>query len=622
MNRFFIAFFCLFLVLLFGVSSFASDNAIISGRVKIESSIQYIYGAKLYLYDSYKEIIDSTFTMENGNFEFHLVAGEYYVSAEKNNYIREFYPAAYELSEARKITVFANQNVSLYFSLDRGGWLGGVFDYAGGDIEKGLVTAIKIDEPNAGWARSAVIGAVRPINYVLNGLIPGAYKVMAMASAKQTVYFPGVENFEDAAIIYIERNTGVPDISFLLQPVGIGQVTGRIYDINTGEGLQGVSVYAYQWQDYWDDPNMQLHSSDEDGEFVFELPAGSYYFYMLCDECVENGGRIALYYDNQYNPMLADVVEVPAGVIISDLDFGLNPDQVHDLSISGNIVNFNTGLGMGNVVVTIIDYGSGLAINSTYSNSSGDYILENLPSGNYLLQFSGSNVIPFFYRYTESWQNAEIIVLSSNNSHVDAEAITQDYGNLGLAISGSVLTPNGPANGARVYAYRIGDDYPTAFGRTSATGEYSITTGLTPGSYHVICDLIGYNYEVYPYDILLDLLENPVAEDIDFLLLPAVTSTCEEITLPGEIEVLANYPNPFNGTTKIPVFSGSGSDVNVNLLIFNILGQHAGGRNVTLHPGMNYINWSGNDFGREASSGVYFYRIEGFQQTRRMVFIK
>jgi hypothetical protein len=622
MSKILAVIFCLFSILFLGASGFASDSAIISGRVTIENSIQYIYDAKLYLYNSYRETIDSVFTVDNGFFEFDLTAGEYYLSAEKDNYIKEYYPSSYEISDASKITVFANQNVSVFFSLDRGGWLGGIFDYVGRDIEKGLVTAIKIDEPNAGWNRSVLISGERPINYVLNGLIPGAYKVMAMASVKRTVYYPDVYNFEEAEIIYVERNTGVPDISFLLQPVGMGHVTGRVYDSSTGEGLIGISIYAYQWQNYWDDPNMQFSLTGEQGEFAFELPAGSYYFYLLCDECIEGYGRITFYYDNQYNPMLANIIEIPAGIIITDLDFALDLNMTHGLAISGNIVNFNTGMGMENVVVTAIDNSTGFAVSSTYSSLNGDYSLENLPSGEYILQYSGSNVIPFFYRFTESWQNAEIIILSVDYSNIDAEAITQDFGNLGLAIYGNVLTPNGPASGARIYAYLVGEDYPKAYGRTSASGEYSITTGLTPGSYNVVCDMIGYNYEVYPYDIHLDLLENPVAEDIDFLLQPAVTAIHGNIAIPGAVELLANYPNPFNGSTRIRIFSGSASEVEINLMVYNLLGQRAGEKSVILRPGVNYIEWNVDDFGRQVSSGVYFYRIEGSQETRRMIFLK
>jgi hypothetical protein len=612
---------CIFLALLLSVDGFAADTAVISGRVNVENGVQTIYGARLYLYNTLREAIDSTYSELYGVFQFRVQAGEYYLSAEKDNFIREFYPGIYKLSEAGRITVFAGQTVHINFDLDRGGWLGGVFDYVGRDIDKGLVTAIKVDEPHAGWYRSEYLGNDRPANYVLNGLIPGAYKVLAMASVKKSLFYPGVDNIEEAEIITVERNAGVPDISFLLEQCEIGQASGRVYDVNTGEGLTGVSVYAYQWREYWDDPNLQVALTGEDGGFDLDLPEGEYTFYLNCDN-YSPGGRIAYYYNNRYNPMLADIVAINRNIPAENIDFAVNLNVNHDLSISGNIIDTETGQGLPDVVVTALDYYTGQAVSSTYSISNGNFALENLPSGEYLLMYSGNNVIPFFYRATESWQDAEVIVLNVNHPGIQSEAITQDYGNLGLAISGSVLTPSGPASGARVYAYPVGEDFPIAFGRTSASGEYTITTGLVPGSFRVACDLFGYVHQVYPFAIELDLLHNPVVGNIDFLLEPAVTSIHENMNLPGELQVFASYPNPFNDDTRIPVFSGYSHNIDVNLAVYNILGQNVGEKSITLIPGINYIAWKSADFGRAISSGVYFYRVEGLHQTHRMLYLK
>jgi hypothetical protein len=608
----------------FEVGAFGSDTAVISGKVTIEQSLLSIYDAKVYLYNAHREIIDSTLSTQSGGFAFVLTAGDYYLSAENGNFVREYYPGAYEISEANKIRISPGENISIYFNLDRGGWLGGTFNYFGREIEKGLVTAIKIDEPYAGWNKSITVPGQRPVNYVLNGLLPGAYKVAGMASAKKTLYFPGVENFEDAGIIYVERNSGVPNISFLLEPVGTGQVSGRAYDIVTGVGLSGIPVFAYQWRDFWSDPNMQSVLTGEDGSFVFDLPEGNYNFYLNCDNCIPGSGRIAFYYNNRYNPMLADKVEVQSGAAITGLDFAIDLGIPHDLSISGNIIDLESGMGINDVIVTAIDYLTGDAISSTYSISSGDYALENLPSGKYLLQYSGSNVIPFFYRSSAYWQNAEPIILNVDHSGIENEAITQDYGNLGLAVSGNVSNPEGPVSGARVYAIPVGIEQPIAYGYTDALGDYSITTGLENGFYHIVCDMFGYYYSIFPFDIYLDLHENPTMENVDFLLQPVVTAVTDEVSsnVPDKIEILANYPNPFNNVTKIPIFSGSDVSVNVNLEVFNILGQKEGVKSVTLQPGLNYIEWRGEDFRGGISSGIYFYRLEGSRKTRKMVFLK
>ena len=151
----------------------------------------------------------------------------------------------------------------------------------------------------------------------------------------------------------------------------------------------------------------------------------------------------------------------------------------------------------------------------------------------------------------------------------------------------------------------------------------SSTTTTAPGSYRVACDLYGFVHSIYPHEIELDLLQNPVATGIDFLLEPAVTSVPKGIlNLPDRLELLRNYPNPFNSSTSIPIFSGYDNDVDVGLAVFNILGQNVGEKTVTLNPGINYISWTSGDFDGQLSSGVYFYRIEGLQQTHRMLFLK
>lgn len=613
---------CLLAFLFFGSSVFSADTAIISGRVTFENSFQIIYDAKVLLYNNHKDIIDSTLTSPGGLFQFELVAGDYYVSAEKGNYIREFYPSAYQISEANRVTAYAGQNVSLYFSLDRGGWLGGTFDYSGGGIDKGLVTAIKIDEPFAGWHKSAAIAETCPYNYVLNGLIPGAYKVVGMATGKKTVFFPDVDKIEDAQIIYISRNSGESNISFMLEHVGMGYVSGRVLDLNSGDGIGGIPIFSYQWYDYWEDPNLHTTFTDDSGYFEFSLPAGDYYFFLNCDECFPGSGRIIYYFDNQYNPMLANAVTVFADFNVTGLDFAVDFSMTHGLAISGNIIDFETGDGFADVVITAFDFNSGQAVNSSYSISSGDFSIDNLPSGNYFLMFSGTSIMPYFYRAAYSWENAEIIILHSDYSNIRSEAITQDYGGLGLAISGSVITPDGPVSGARVYAFPLGAQYPAAYGYSSASGDYTITTGLFTGLYTVICDLYSYNMEIYPYEIDLDLLENPTAENIDFLLHPTQTSVKEQVNLPQDIKVLSNYPNPFNANTIITIYSSSASNISIDLLVFNILGQKVGNKNIILNPGANYITWSGNDFYGNISSGIFFYKVDGRAETHKMIFLK
>jgi flagellar hook assembly protein FlgD len=86
----------------------------------------------------------------------------------------------------------------------------------------------------------------------------------------------------------------------------------------------------------------------------------------------------------------------------------------------------------------------------------------------------------------------------------------------------------------------------------------------------------------------------------------------------------ANYPNPFNPTTIIPIEVPSKTEA--TLAVYSLLGQriavlHEG----SLDAGRHWFQWDGKDqSGYAASSGVYLYRLTthtGISITRKMVLI-
>lgn len=99
-----------------------------------------------------------------------------------------------------------------------------------------------------------------------------------------------------------------------------------------------------------------------------------------------------------------------------------------------------------------------------------------------------------------------------------------------------------------------------------------------------------------------------------------VSSVGEDIpTVPADICLEGNYPNPFNSTTRIAFRLNRATDV--SLKIYNLLGQEV----ATLIDGFmvagsHVISWNAT----ETPTGIYFCRMEapGFAQTRKMVLIK
>jgi hypothetical protein len=102
------------------------------------------------------------------------------------------------------------------------------------------------------------------------------------------------------------------------------------------------------------------------------------------------------------------------------------------------------------------------------------------------------------------------------------------------------------------------------------------------------------------------------------------TTTAKIANVPAEFGLDQNYPNPFNAGTQITY--GLAEDANVDLAIYNILGQ----RVVTLESGhreagYHTVAWDGRDRnGDEVASGMYFYRIKAgdLVTSKKMILLK
>lgn len=96
--------------------------------------------------------------------------------------------------------------------------------------------------------------------------------------------------------------------------------------------------------------------------------------------------------------------------------------------------------------------------------------------------------------------------------------------------------------------------------------------------------------------------------------------------LPDKFVLSENYPNPFNPSTKIEFIVPGPEAREVDLTIYNTLGQ----RVKTLHsgttiPGRYVKTWTGDDDkGRRVASGLYFYKLstDSWSASRKMILVK
>lgn len=102
-------------------------------------------------------------------------------------------------------------------------------------------------------------------------------------------------------------------------------------------------------------------------------------------------------------------------------------------------------------------------------------------------------------------------------------------------------------------------------------------------------------------------------------------SAVKEIgSVPKDLRLFQNHPNPFNPETEIR-FRIPETRV-VTLKIYNLFGQEI--RTLidrTITPGEHTIRWDGrNDFGQDVASGVYLYRLRAgdFSAVRKLILIR
>ena len=114
----------------------------------------------------------------------------------------------------------------------------------------------------------------------------------------------------------------------------------------------------------------------------------------------------------------------------------------------------------------------------------------------------------------------------------------------------------------------------------------------------------------------------------DYIVVNSTHSNDE--TIDYENNILWNYPNPFNSTTKISFQFNNEQNQHNKLIIFNIKGQKVRCYSI-FNPSkagqgnQSSISWDGTDeTGKAVTNGIYFYQLQtdGISQTKKMILIK
>ncbi len=329
------------------------------------------------------------------------------------------------------------------------------------------------------------------------------------------------------------------------------------------------------------------------------------------------------YWDNKRTFLEADKILVNENK--TDINFTMDLKPVYANGVSGQVKHFTSGDGVpAHVTLYRLLNNRFRPFKSSRSDSLGNYLVENLEPGKYIIQAIPR--FPFFPGYykdggvAKTWRQADTVtvtetgVLSSLNINLLARADT------GFAvIAGKVRTTQGDnLVGGIVLAIDV-DGNIAGSAETDVNGNYKIEE-LPAGSYTLAVDAVGYMQGVAP-SLTVDYANNS-SKDADLIVSPASTTSIGDKpigSIPTGFELNQNYPNPFNPSTVIRF--GLPEKTNVKISIYNLIGEKVADLvSQEMNAGYYEVQFNANGL----SSGVYLYRIEAgsFISVKKMLLLK
>ena len=453
-----------------GVDAALAPAARIAGRVTDAITGVGLSSMQVTLYgdDGY---IDSDYTDANGDYitTAGLASGTYELefgpTFDDSDYVRQ----------RKSVTVTAPNLLSgVNAALEKGGRITGrITDNLGNSLPN--ITVFVGDETNGVYQ-----------NYVSTNA-SGIYTAYGLPSASYIVHYRPSEYLEEYYNDKPDRQLAdriavtAPNTTSGIDAVLVkgGAVSGRVTAVETGNGLDDVSVEIYDLSG----DRIETAYTDATGQYESKtvLPAGGYRVKFIPDDNGSACGYAPEFYNDKASFETSDVVTITPPVIATNINAALQQGS----SISGRVTAGN-GVGITSVYVQVYN-SAGERIADGRTNPSGAYITTPaLPSGIYRVGFFPRSDNPAryfdqFYANKTALALSDPITLTAPNPVSDIDAVLAQGG----AISGRVTAANtgtGLSNVAVSIFNAAGES--VAYAYTNSSGAY-ITTVLPTGNYRV-----------------------------------------------------------------------------------------------------------------------------------------
>jgi hypothetical protein len=412
-----------------------------------------------------------------------LVTGSYVVRfgpcSTDTNVLTQYWNGVTEASQATPVAVTTGANTGgINATMSPGGVITGSVSVPTGSAGDVCVSA---DNDSASGYASVVAGAPTTSGtYAINGLTAGTYFVTftgcVAGSDLITQYWGHTDSYTDATTVSVSPGSTVSGIDAAMV-IG-GRIAGTVTVPSGSASDACVDVFN---DGHGGSAQVAPGVTATSGTYTARgLPAGSYT--VAFHGCASTTNLVRQYWQHTTSLNASTAVVVSGTATTS----GIDATMVAGGSISGNVtVPFGSVTGL----CITASGGSGSASGGATPGlleTSGDYLLTGLPTGNYVVAFEscdGSNVATQYWRGSRDvrLQTPVGVTAGTTNGQVNATLTA------GGSISGTVTVPAGTAaDVVCVSASSAGGSASTvvAAGAPSTSGSYMLT-GLAAGSYIV-----------------------------------------------------------------------------------------------------------------------------------------
>lgn len=305
------------------------------------------------------------------------------------------------------------------------------------------------------------------------------HRLIALAAAMLIVLLassaPGTPASAQAVAFRSSQPAGLSGAALVCS----GGISGTVIASDTNDPLVAVTVTAtLPGSDF-----AQSVETDASGKYTIGgLPAGQYVV-RFEPAPSDQGIYLSEYYDDRAGPSAARLVQVSTGAVTPNIDAALDVGG----TIIGTVTGADTSSGLGDVFVNVYD-SAGALVGTTFTDVTGVYVTDALPSGSYKIEFvAPDSTQPYLSEFFDNKPNlatgAAVAVVAPNDTP-DINAVLD----LGGQLRGSVTAADGGAGLADVaVSIYTGDGKLVGSTFTDSAGKYA-SAGLRAGNYKVRFD--------------------------------------------------------------------------------------------------------------------------------------